>query len=63
MDHIVKIASILALPDLEEETKQAINAYIRDGLKEPDTKQTFRPDDMQAVLDEYLNGPKGGEKA
>jgi hypothetical protein len=56
MDHIHKIASILALPFLEEETITAINAYIRDGLKQPETRPSVRADDLQSLLNEYLNG-------
>jgi hypothetical protein len=60
MDHIHKIASILALPDLEDETKQAINAYIRDGLKQPETRPSVRADELQSLLHEYLNGGDTG---
>lgn len=59
VDHIVKVAGILAMPDLEDETKKAINAYIRDGLKEPGTKQPARKDELTPdILLEYLHGPK-----
>jgi hypothetical protein len=56
VDHIVKVAGMLALPDLEDETKKAINAYIRDGLKAPEVKQPVRAEDLQSLLNEYLNG-------
>lgn len=63
VENVVKVASILSQPDLEDETKKAINEYIRSQIKltskEPDPQSKIPPPD---VLSEWVNGPpKGGE--
>lgn len=62
---IVEIAGILAQPDLEDETKQAINAYIRDQIKAmgKEEKQPNAPMGVPNadVLREWLFGAEGGE--
>jgi hypothetical protein len=56
VEHIVKVASILSQPFLEQETIEAINAYIRDGLKQPEAKPSMRREDIQSLINEYVNG-------
>jgi hypothetical protein len=70
-DHVVKVASMLALPDLEPETKQAINLFIREALQPPAPQPhgTLNPFEAAAsrvlgpdVLQEWLEGSKEGDK-
>ncbi|ASS66221.1 hypothetical protein [Paenibacillus sp. RUD330] len=55
------VASILSLPHLEPETVQVINQYIREQLSTKAEPAPIRPEDLRSVIDEYMNGPKGGE--
>lgn len=73
VDNIVKVASILSQPDLEEETKIVINLFIRNALvtptKEPKTFSPFDPVRSKAeemlgagVVSEWMDGKKEGEQ-
>ncbi|WP_028609223.1 hypothetical protein [Paenibacillus harenae] len=76
VDHIVKVASILSQPDLEEDTKKAINQYIRDNIRTKPVTTTagtldpFNPVRAQAesllgvnLVSEWMDGPtKEGDK-
>lgn len=67
VDHIVRVASILSMPDLEDETKKVINQYIRDGLQKPTAPTGINPYEPRAkaedmlganVVSEWLDGGK-----
>lgn len=62
VDHITKVAEILSQPDLEDDTKKAINEYIRNQIKGLTKDEKPSPLSNPDVMKEWLEGPqKGGD--
>lgn len=66
VDDATKLGELLRLPDLEEETKQLINAKLREligEVKPPAPITEAQQQGMISLMQEYLHGPlkKEGE--
>ena len=64
VDHIAKVAEILSQPDLEDDTKRAINEFIRAQLQARMKDDKANPDPFKEPdgMKEWLEGPqKGGD--
>lgn len=59
VDDATKLGDLLKLPDLEEETKQLINAKLREligEVKPPVPLTPAQQQEVQSLMSEYLYG-------
>lgn len=62
VDEAAKLGELLKLPNLEEETITLINSKMREYIGEIKPLTPSQTQDLESVMNEWLNGTKEGDE-